>query len=127
MSPFDLLAEKRIREAQERGEFDDLPGAGRPLDLEDDPLVPEDLRVAYRLLKNAGFVPPELEIHCEIRSIERLLAQVAERERAALVCRLNFLLSRASRHFGSPRLDAGYAEKIGAWLDSRRKGARGGA
>jgi len=41
-----------------RGDFDGLPGAGRPLVLDDDPLVPEDLRLAYRILKNAGFVPP---------------------------------------------------------------------
>ena len=49
------LAERKIEEAIERGEFDDLPGAGRPLDLDDlDPLLPEELRMAYRILKNAG-------------------------------------------------------------------------
>jgi len=58
---FDSIAEKKIAEAMERGEFDDLPGAGRPLELDDDANVPEDLRVAYRILKNAGFVPPEVE------------------------------------------------------------------
>lgn len=51
---FELLAEKKILEAASRGELDDLPGAGRPLDLEDDALVPEDLRMASRILKNAG-------------------------------------------------------------------------
>jgi hypothetical protein len=56
---FELIAEQKIREAIERGELDDLPGQGRPLDLTDDRLVPEELRMAYRLLKNAGFVPPE--------------------------------------------------------------------
>ena len=62
MLTLDLLAEQRIREAQERGEFDNLPGAGAPLALDDDALVPEELRAAYRILKNAGYVPPELEI-----------------------------------------------------------------
>ena len=57
----DFLAEQRISEAVSRGELDDLPGAGRPLDLSEDPLVPEDLRLAYRILKNAGFVPAELQ------------------------------------------------------------------
>ncbi|HLS85541.1 MAG TPA: DnaJ family domain-containing protein [Burkholderiales bacterium] len=52
---FDLLAEKKIRAAAERGELDDLPGAGRPLELDDDTLVPEDLRMASRILRNAGF------------------------------------------------------------------------
>lgn len=56
----DFLVEQKLLEAVSRGELDNLPGAGRPLDLEDDPLVPEDLRVAYRILKNAGCVPPEV-------------------------------------------------------------------
>jgi hypothetical protein len=51
---FELLAEKKIQEAASRGELDELPGAGRPLDLDDDALVPEELRMANRILKNAG-------------------------------------------------------------------------
>jgi hypothetical protein len=50
----ELLAERKIAEAAERGELDGLPGAGRPLDLEEDPLVPEEMRMANRVLKNAG-------------------------------------------------------------------------
>ena len=55
MSSLDAIAELRIREAQERGEFDGLPGSGAPLELDDDALVPEDLRAIYRVMKNAGF------------------------------------------------------------------------
>ena len=56
------LAEHRIEEAIARGEFADLPGAGRPLELDDvDPLLPEELRLAYRILKNAGFSPAEVD------------------------------------------------------------------
>ena len=73
MLVFDRVAEQKIAEALARGEFDDLPGAGRPLALEDDALVPEDLRLAYRILKNAGFVPPEVEARREIAELERLL------------------------------------------------------
>jgi hypothetical protein len=51
----EILAEKKIAEAAERGELDGLPGAGRPLDLEDDALVPEEMRMARRILKNSGF------------------------------------------------------------------------
>jgi len=69
------LAERRIEEALARGEFDDLPGAGRPLELDDDPLVPEELRVAYRILKNAGYVPPEVQTLNEIAGLERLIAR----------------------------------------------------
>jgi len=73
MHLFQLLAEQKIQEAIERGEFDGLPGAGKPLELDDDPLVPEDLRVALRVLKNAGFVPPEIELRKEVEAIERLM------------------------------------------------------
>ena len=55
MLALELMAERRIAEAVSRGELDHLPGAGRPLDLHDDPLVPEDLRIACRILKNAGY------------------------------------------------------------------------
>src|SRR5205823_14703444 len=70
-----LLAERKIEEAITRGEFDDLPGAGRPLELDDDPLVPEDQRVAYRILKNAGYVPPEVQTLKEIADLERYTAR----------------------------------------------------
>jgi hypothetical protein len=68
----EFLAEQKILEAVSRGELDELPGAGRPLDLDDDSLVPEDLRLAYRILKNAGFVPPEVEAINEIAALERM-------------------------------------------------------
>ena len=58
--PLDFLAERRIAEAVSRGELDDLPGAGRPLELDDDALVPEELRLAHRILKNAGYTPADL-------------------------------------------------------------------
>jgi hypothetical protein len=69
---FEFLAEKKIQEALARGELDELPGAGRPLELDDDSLIPEDLRLAYRILKNAGFVPPEVEAINEIAVLERM-------------------------------------------------------
>ena len=70
----DFLAEKAIRDAIARGELDALPGAGRPLDLDDDALIPEELRLAYRILKNAGYVPAELETLKEIGELEALIA-----------------------------------------------------
>ena len=76
----DALVERRIQTAIARGEFDDLPGAGRPLALDDDPLAPEELRVACRLLKNAGYLPPELE---RIAQVNHLLGAVSRAELAA--------------------------------------------
>lgn len=73
----DALVERRIEAAISRGEFDHLPGAGRPLALDDDPLVPPELRVAYRLLKNAGCLPPELE---QVNEVNQLVAAVTRAE-----------------------------------------------
>jgi hypothetical protein len=75
MLVLELLAERKIEEAIARGEFDHLPGAARPLELDDDPLVPEDLRVAYRILKNAGYVPPEVQTLNQIAELERYIAR----------------------------------------------------
>ena len=61
MLTLELLAERKIAEAAAQGEFDDLPGTGKPLNLEEDPLVPADQRMANRILRNAGFVPSEVE------------------------------------------------------------------
>ena len=83
---FELVVEERIREAIRQGVFDDLPGAGKPLLLDDDTMVPEDLRMGYRILKNSGFVPPELETRKEavdlLRLIEAGIEDDAERRRA---------------------------------------------
>ena len=67
MSETDHWLDKIIREARERGEFDDLPGAGRPLSLDDHPLEDPDWRLANRVLKNAGFAPEWIEADREIR------------------------------------------------------------
>lgn len=61
MKLLDALVEQRIAAAAARGEFDDLPGSGMPLAFDDDLLVPEEVRIANRILKNAGFVPPDVE------------------------------------------------------------------
>jgi len=90
--PWTRLAEQRIKEACERGELDGLPGRGRPLKLEDDSRIPEDLRLAYKVLKNAGYLPPEIDAHKELRQVEDLLASAPdEKERYRVLKRLNFL------------------------------------
>ena len=66
-------AERLIRQAQDEGAFDDLPGKGKPLALADDSAVPEELRMAYAVLKNAGYVPPEIADRKEINSLLDLL------------------------------------------------------
>lgn len=80
MFRYQKLAERKIQEAAKKGEFDHLPGQGKPLDLEDDSKVPEDLRLAYKILKNADCVPPEIELRKEIRQMEDLLKNIPDDE-----------------------------------------------
>lgn len=70
---FKKIAEERIREAMERGEFDNLELKGKPLEIREDPFVPEELRIAYRMLKNAGFLPKEVELRKEIAELSAYL------------------------------------------------------
>lgn len=124
MLTLDAIAERRIRDAQERGEFDDLPGAGAPLEPEDNALVPEELRAAYRILKNSGFLPPELQVYGEIREVEQLLQRVTDDgERTRLMSRINFLLGRsaAGRRHGNLQVDQEYFEKLAERLEERRQ------
>jgi len=98
---FDAIAEKKIAEAIARGELDDLPGAGKPLELDDDANVPEDVRVAYRILKNAGFVPAEVESLREIGELERLVAaQEVESPKARLLRKIALLRTAAEARRG---------------------------
>lgn len=92
---FEKLIEERIRRAQERGEFDDLPGSGRPLVMEDDRHVPEDLRLAYKILKNAECLPPEVQLRKEIERTEDLLEEMPETaSKYQVLKKLNFLILR---------------------------------
>ena len=61
MNKFESLTEKRLREAIENGEFDDLPGKGEPIDLQENPFEDPELRTVHRLLRNAGFAPAWIE------------------------------------------------------------------
>ena len=101
MSYLDKLAERRIAEAIERGELSGLPGEGLPLALDDDPLVPAELRTAYRLLKNAGYVPPEVECLREIGELERLIERSADQELRDRAARRLELISATPLRCGS--------------------------
>ncbi|MBW2142789.1 MAG: DUF1992 domain-containing protein [Deltaproteobacteria bacterium] len=85
------IIEQKIREAQMKGEFDNLPGTGKPVEIEDDRHVPEDLRMAYKILKNANCVPPELELKKEIRRMEDMLENLSdEKEKYRQIKKINF-------------------------------------
>ncbi|MFN0138770.1 MAG: DUF1992 domain-containing protein [Pyrinomonadaceae bacterium] len=75
--------EQRIREAIERGEFDDLAGKGKPLDLTAYFNTPENLRMAYSVLKSNNFVPEEVEMLKEIADLKDEIKNCQDEERRA--------------------------------------------
>ena len=97
----DEIAEARIRTAVERGDLDNLPGAGKPLHLEDDALVPPELRLAYRMLKNADFVPEAVHLGKAIHELEDLAMTLDGDDRSQALKRLSLLRSRLSAVRGS--------------------------
>ena len=58
LSAIAAVAEGKIREAMAEGVFDDLPGTGRPLKLDEDAHIPPEARLAYKILKNSGYISP---------------------------------------------------------------------
>jgi hypothetical protein len=92
---FEKIADERIRQAIERGELDDLPGKGQPLVLEDDGHLPQDLRLAYKILKNANCLPPELELRKEIRTMQAMLAGIEDtQEKYRQIKKVNVLVMK---------------------------------
>ena len=99
------IVEERIRQAMDENRFDNLPGKGKPLDLEDDAGIPEDMRLAFKILKNAGCLPIEMEVRKEISSLRQLLkATIDEPTRRELRRELNFLLLKDALHRRRPDL-----------------------
>jgi hypothetical protein len=95
LSGYLKIVEQRIKEAVEKGDFDNLPGKGKPLVLEDDSHVPEDLRIAYRILKNADCLPPEIQEKKEIMQMEDLLASIPDDlERYKLIKKINYRIMK---------------------------------
>ena len=110
------LAEQRIQEAQRKGEFENLPGKGKPLELADYSSLPEDLRMAYHLLKNANVLPPEAELLKDIHVLEDLLKHVEdEGERKSLAKSLQWKMMRLDmlkRHTLELRSARSYGRKL---------------
>jgi hypothetical protein len=114
---FEALVEERIKKAQQQGQFDNLEGANKPLKFEDQH-VPEELRLAHKILKNAGFLPPELELRKKISSTEQLLAatQADSPEHLKIQKKLNYLFTKLNTIRGdrclSPLLTETYHDSI---------------
>jgi len=114
---FEALVEQRIKKAQKEGCFDNLEGTNKPLKF-DDMNVPKDLRLAHKILKNSGFLPPEVELKKNITHTDQLLeaAQIDSPERLKIQKKLNYLLTKLSTTRGdqicSPMLSDAYRNNI---------------
>ncbi|MFZ3591426.1 DUF1992 domain-containing protein [Bacillus sp. DJP31] len=97
-----VASEDKIRRAYEEGEFKDLPGYGKPLELEDLSSIPQELRMAYKMLKNGGYNPEEHKLKSEMKTIEDLIASskdehqigIFKRQLNAKTVRLNSLVKK---------------------------------
>lgn len=95
------LAERAIQEAQQRGEFENLSGQGQPLPETNDPFMPETLRMAYKVLKNAGYVPREVQSQREIRSlIECLERETDEALKMRQIQKVQLFIAKARMEHG---------------------------
>jgi hypothetical protein len=119
---FAKIVEERIRKAQKKGEFDRLEGSGEPLNLLNDQTVTEELRLAYKILKNADCLPPEIELKKQIRQTEDLLGAMTETtEKYRTIKKLNYLIMKLNTlrntaiEFEEPQK---YSDKLIEKLDS---------
>ena len=104
---FEAIVEERIKKAQKDGAFKDLPGRGRPLNFEDIDGPPE-FRMAHKILKNAGFLPPEVELRKKISHTRDLMTSLADDspEKAKLRKKLNYLLAKLDAGRGTSAASA---------------------
>ena len=95
MYAYQKIVEQKLQEAVKKGEFDNLPSKGKPLALDDDTRIPEDLRLAYQILKNGDCLPPELVLRKEIRKMEDMLDKIPnEKEKYRQLKRINHKIMR---------------------------------
>jgi hypothetical protein len=125
---FSKIVEERIRRAQKKGDFENLSGAGKPLRLEEDRHIAEDLRLSHKILKNADCLPPEIELKKEIERTEDLLRGMQDTaEKYRTLKKLNFLIMKLnttrnqSIDFDVPQK---YSGRLLERLESKKKGAK---
>ena len=103
-----LIAERQIQDAMEAGEFDNLPGAGKPLDLDEDSFVPMSVRLLNKILKNSGAVPVWIQTEKDLRKELEEIGPFKERGLRLLRHSRN----AASRDRAAHRLRTGYQERM---------------
>jgi hypothetical protein len=122
MYAFEIIAERKIREAMDRGEFDNLSMSGRPLPADGLENIPVELRMAYKILKNAGIIPEEAELKKSIHNLNQLIRACHESENRdrlrkelnAKQLRYNMLVERRTGRIADHAYYARIMEKLGS-------------
>ncbi|MCJ8010731.1 DUF1992 domain-containing protein [Paenibacillus sp. KQZ6P-2] len=126
MSIMSWLAEQRINQAMDQGKFKDLAGKGKPLQLEDMSQIPEDLRMSYKIMKNAGFIPEEMQLQKDLLKLQDLIhacENAGEKEklkRTLTEKRLRFQMLMEQRGLSGSTAFLEYEHKMREWLEDSR-------
>lgn len=119
------IAEQRIAKAIEDGTLKTDGWKNRPLPLDDDAFVPEDLKMAYKILKNSGYVPPEIETRKEIQKLEDLIVKTEDsHQRVKQMKKLDLLMRKIDAQRSRPASiehDDAYFRKIVEKIDQSRE------
>jgi len=124
---FQIASEDRIKKAYEDGEFNNLPGFGKPLQLEDLSGIPEELRMAYKLMKNAGYTQEEGQLRKELMNLEDLIRNCEDKDEQEIhqrklnekLLRFNQLMSKKGVKTNSS-LFKNYQHKINRKLENKK-------
>jgi hypothetical protein len=96
--------EEKIQEAMANGEFKDLPGAGKPIELDDDSFVPNEMKMAHRVLKNANMVPKEVTMMQEIELLKNQLLDQALSEPEKLKIQTTIAIKQSAVNIALERM-----------------------
>ena len=126
LTAMDIIAERRIAEAIQKGEMQGESFKGKPLPPDDCAQVPAELRMAYKILKNAGYLPPEIEARKEINRLEQLIAATDDEHlRLKQMEKLEVLLLKVNAMREQPvnlQADSDYFRKVVERVPVRRRG-----
>jgi hypothetical protein len=118
------LAEQRIAKAIEDGTLKVDGWKNKPLPLDDDSFVPDDLKMAYKILKNSGYVPPEVELRKEVQKLEDLIIKTEDsHQRVKQMKKLDLLMRKIDLQRSRPSSiehDDAYYQKIVEKIDSSK-------
>lgn len=122
------IAEQRIAQAIEDGTLKTDGWKNRPLPLDDDRFVPDDLKMAYKIMKNSGFVPPEIETRKEIQKLEDLIAETEDsHQRVKQMKKLDVLMKKIDAQRSKPSSiahDDEYYRKIVEKIETKKSGQK---